>query len=139
MRSPMNMGKEKIIPIIAMVVLLIGIFSTIYVHANQIDKDTIKINGQEFTMDQLFSIGIINVIETDEGEKTGIALNELMPAVGVGCTNCHKYTIKAKDGYQQTVSWDILKTGILTDYGTVYFPDTAHTFWVREVIEIEVK
>ena len=79
------------------------------------------------------------VIETDEGEKTGIALDELIITVGVGCVNCHEYTIKAKDGYQQTVNWDILKTGILTDYGRVYFPDTAQTFWVRDVIEIEVK
>ncbi|KYK30624.1 MAG: hypothetical protein AYK22_03320 [Thermoplasmatales archaeon SG8-52-3] len=139
MRSPMNMGKEKIIPIIAMVVLIIGIISTIYVHASQIEKDTIKINGQDFTIDQLFSIGVTNEIETDEGEKEGIALDKLMVAVGVGCTDCHKYTIKAKDGYQQTLDWDILKTGILTDYGRVYFPDTAHTFWVRDVIEIEVK
>ncbi len=139
MRAPMNLGKEKIIPIFAMVVLLIGIFSTIYVHANQIEKDTIKINGQDYTIDQLFSIGKIRVIETDEGVKTGISLDELMSTVGIGCTDCHKYTIKAKDGYQQTVDWDILKTGILTDYGKVYFPNTAHTLWVRDVIEIEVK
>ena len=33
----------------------------------------------------------------------------------------------------------LLKTGILTDYSRVYFPNTAHTFWVRDVIEIEVK
>ena len=134
----MNLGKEKIIPIFAMIVLLIGISSTIYVHANQIEKDTIKINGQEFTMNQLFSMGAQRVVETDEGEKTGISLDELIITVGVGCTDCHEYTIKAKDGYQQTVNWDILKTGILTDYGRVYFPDTAHTFWVRDVIEIEV-
>ncbi|UCF49397.1 MAG: hypothetical protein JSU91_06530 [Thermoplasmatales archaeon] len=135
----MNLGKEKIIPIFAMIVLFIGIFSTIYVHANQIEKDTISINGQDYTIDQLFSIGKIRVIETDEGEKTGISLDELMSTVGVGCTDCYKYTIKAKDGYQQTVDWTILKTGILTDYGKVYFPNTAHTLWVRDVIEIEVK
>ncbi len=135
----MIMGKEKILPIIAMTVLLIGIFSTIYVHANQIEKNSIKINGQEFTLDQLFSIGVMRVIETDEGEKTGVALDDLITMVGVGCTQCQEYTIKAKDGYQQTVNWEILQTGILTDYGRVYFPDAAHTFWVRNVIEIEVK
>jgi len=132
-------GKEKIIPILAMIVLLIGIFSTIYVYATQIETNTIKVNGQDYTLDQLFLIGEIRIIETDEGEKTGIALDDLMSKVGVGCTQCQKYTIKAKDKYQQTVDWDIMKTGILTDYGRVYFPDTAHTFWVRDVIEIEVK
>ena len=137
--APMIIGKEKIIPIIAMIVLLTGIFSTIYVNANQIEKNSIKINGQEYTLDQLILLGVKRVIETDEGEKTGVALDELITKVGVVCTQCQDYTIKAKDGYQQTVNWDILKTGILTENGIVYFPDTAHSFWVRDVIEIEVK
>lgn len=132
-------GKEKIIPIIAMVVLFIGIFSTIYVDANQVEKDTIEINGRNFTLDQLFSDGVERTIETDEGEKTGISLENIIIKVGIGCVECYDYTIKAKDGYQQTVNWDILKTGILTDYKSVFFPDTAHSFWVRDVIEIEVE
>jgi len=48
------MGKEKIIPILAMTLLLIGIFSAIYVHANQINKDTIAINGEEYSINQIF-------------------------------------------------------------------------------------
>jgi hypothetical protein len=135
----MIMGKEKTIPIIAMLVLLIGIFSTIYVHANQIEKETIAINGQDFTLDQLFSNGVVREINTDEGKQTGIALDELIIMIGIDCTRCNEYTIKAKDGYQQTVNWDVFKTGILTDYRKVIFPDTAHSFWVRDVIEIEVK
>ena len=134
----MIMGKEKAIPIIAMVVLFIGIFSTIYVDANQVEKNTIEIYGQNFSIDQLFSDEVERTIETDEGEKTGISLEDIIINVGIGCIQCHDYTIKAKDGYQQTVSWDILKTGIITDNKRVFFPDTAHSFWVRDVIEIEV-
>lgn len=133
------MGKEKLIPILAMSVLLIGISSAIYVHATQVNKDTISINGHEYTINQLFSMGTLRTIKTDDGEKTGAALDELMSKVGVSCLSCHNYVIKAKDRYQQTVSWDIMKTGILTDYGRVYFPDTAHAFWVHDVVEIEVK
>jgi len=132
-------GKEKTIPILAITVLLLGVFSALYVNATQVNKDTIAINGNEYTIDQLFSMCNKRIIETDEGEKTGIALDELMLKAGVGCPACHNYIIKAEDKYQQTVSWDILKTGILTDYSRVFFPDTAHTFWVRNVIEIEVK
>lgn len=138
MRANMKTGKE-LIPIIAMIVLLIGTFSTLYVHATQINKDTITINAQEYSIDQLFSIVDTKTIETSEGEKTGIALDDLMIKVGISCTSCNDYTIKAKDKYQQTINWNVMKTGILTDYSTVYFPDTAHTFWVRNVIEIEVK
>jgi hypothetical protein len=132
-------GKEKIISILAISVLLLGIFSALYVNATQINKDSITINGNEYNLNQIFSMCNKRLIETDEGEKTGVALDDLMLKVGVNCPACHNYVIKAEDKYQQTVSWDILKTGILTDYSRVIFPDTAHTFWVRDVFEIEVK
>ena len=135
----MKIGKEKLIPILAMIVLLIGTFSAIYVHATQINKDTITINGQEYSIDQLFSMVDLRTIETDEGKKTGVALEDLMIKVGIGCLSCNDYIIKAKDKYQQTVNWNVMKTGILTNNSRVYFPNTAHSFWVRDVIEIEVK
>jgi len=135
----MIMGKEKFIPVIAMILLLIGIFSAIYVHANQINKDTITINNEEYTIDQIFSLAKTKTIQTDEGEKTGVSLEELMNKVGISCTDCNKYTFKAKDGYQQTVDYKTLKTGILTKESRVFFPDTAHSLWVRDIIEIEVK
>lgn len=131
-------GKEKLIPIFAIIVLLIGSFSALYVHATQINKDTITINGEEYSIEQLFSMVDLKTITTDEGEKIGISLEDLMIKVGVGCLSCNDYTIKAKDSYQQTVNWDVMKTGILTDYGRVYFLNTAHSFWVRDVVEIEV-
>ena len=139
MRAQMNSGKEKLIPIFAMIVLLIGTFSAIYVNATQVDKDTITINGEEYTIDQIFSIARSKEIETDEGMKSGISLEDLMIKVGISCVSCSKYTFKAKDGYQQTVDFEILKSGILTDYSKVYFKDTAHALWVSDVIEIEVK
>ena len=132
-------GKQKIIPILAISVLLLGVFSALYVNATLINKETISINGNEFTINQLFSMCKSRSIETDEGEKTGIALDDLILKVGVSCPSCHNYIIKAEDKYQQTITWDILKTGVLTDYARVYFPGTAHTFWIRDVIEIEVK
>ncbi|MDH7507603.1 MAG: hypothetical protein QHH15_07480 [Candidatus Thermoplasmatota archaeon] len=132
-------GKEKIIPVLAISVLLVGIFSAIYVNATQINKNTLTINGHEYTIDYLFSICKKRVIETDKGAKTGIALDDLILKVGVSCPTCYEYVIKAKDKYQQTLNWDVLKTGVLTDYGRVFFPDIAHTFWIRDVIEIEVK
>ena len=96
----MIMGKEKILPIFAMVVLLIGISSAIYVHANQINKDTITINGSEYSIDEVFSIAEPKTIETDEGVKTGVSLEDLLIKTGVSCTRCNDYTFKGKDGYQ---------------------------------------
>ena len=134
----MILGKEKIIPIIAMGLLLVGTSSAIYVHESQVDKNTIKINENEYTIEQIFDIGSIKTVNTDDGEKTGIALEDLFYKLGINCPECHLYTIKASDRYQQKVSWDILKTGILTDYNKVFFPDTAHYLWVSNIVEIEV-
>ena len=133
------MGKEKLIPIIAMIVLLIGSISAIYVHATQVNKDTITILGQEYSVDEIFNLIKIKTINTDIGEKTGVSLEDLILKLNIGCPSCKTYTIKGNDGYQQTVDWATLRTGVLTDFRTVYFPDTAHKFWVKNIIEIEVK
>lgn len=133
------MGKEKIIPILALIVIVIGGTSTAYVYVTQIDKDTITINGEEYTIDQIFYMGETKTIQTIEGEKIGVALDDLIIKAGVGCPSCHEYTIKAKDGYQKTVNWEIMKTGILTDIKKVFFPNTAKAFWVGDIVEIEVK
>ena len=133
------MGKEKIIPILALVVLIIGGTSSAYVYSTQIDKETVAIKGVEYTIDQLFYIAEEKSIQTIEGEKTGASLEDLISKIGIGCPSCYEYTIKAKDGYQQTVEWDIMKTGILTNIKKVYFPDTPKKFWVGDIVEIEVK
>ena len=133
------MGKEKIIPILALIVILICGTSTAYVYVTQTNKDTITINGQEYSVEQIFYIGVQKTIQTVDGEKKGISLEDLIPKVGVGCPSCHEYTIKGKDGYQKTVNWDIMKTGVLADNKRVFFPDTPKAFWVSDIVEIEVK
>jgi len=139
MRATIIMGKEKIIPILAIIVLIISGTATAYVYSTQIDKDTISINDEEYTIDQLFYLAETKTIETVDGEKTGASLEELIPKMGIACPSCYEYTIKAADGYEKTVSWDILRTGVLSDIKKVFFPDTPKAFWVGNIIEIEVK
>jgi hypothetical protein len=135
----MIMGKEKIIPILALIVILISGTSTAYIYMTQIEKETIAINGEEYTIEQLFYIGKIITIQTTEGEKTGVSLEDLILKIGISCPTCFEYTIKGIDGYEKTIGWDILSSGILTDLYTVYFPDTPKAFWVRDIVEIEVR
>jgi len=136
----MSTGKEKIIPILAIAVLLVGTFSTFYVHANKIDgeKDTITINNQKFTIKELLESVEFKTIELDERNISGLALDKLIIFSNVNCPSCHKYTIIADDSYQKTVNWEDMKKGILTDYKRTYFKDKAHAFWIYNVIEIEV-
>jgi hypothetical protein len=134
--------KQNIIPFLAIMVLIIGMVSTVYVHTNQaqqsIDAQSILINDQPFKTQELFTTFSTMTIQTDDGNKTGISLSEVILSHPLDCPNCHTYLIKASDGYQQTVDWHDMQQGILSLEKRVYFPHLAHAFWVRDVIEIEV-
>jgi len=132
------MGKEKVLPVFAIAVLLIGCFSALYVNAIEDDSKTIKINDNEYTISQIFSLANTRTIITDEGEKTGVALDDLIIKTGIVCSSCNAYTFKSKDGYQQTVIWDYLEKGVLTKENRIYFSNSAHSFWVKDIVEIEV-
>jgi len=136
-------GKQNIIPFLAMIVLIIGSISTLYVNANQTthvtNNQNLLINGQSFEMQTLFTTFSNTTIETDDGNKTGILLSEILLSTDLDCPNCNLYILKASDGYQQTVDWNDIKQGILSFNKRSYFPHLAHAFWVRDIIQIEVK
>ena len=126
-----------------MIVLIIGTFSAVYVNVNQaeqeVNSDTIKINNQTFQIQSLFNT-IENVtIQTDDGNKTGIALSEIIKLFSLNCPSCHSYVLKSSDGYQQTVDWNDMQKGILSIEKRSYFPHIAHAFWVKDITQIEVK
>lgn len=129
------MGKEKLIPILAVAVLFIGSLSSIYVYATQINSEYIDINGQEYTVDQLFFIGEERTIET----FSGIALDTLMMKIGIPEPEKHEYTIIASDGYQKTVKWENMKNGLFTEDGQSIFSDLPKAFRINDIVKIEVK
>ncbi|MFO7677714.1 MAG: hypothetical protein R6V50_04965 [Thermoplasmatota archaeon] len=138
------MGKNKVISILAIVVLFVAVGSTLYVHAmkDEINQDNlILVNGNTYLLSELFDNIEKRTIEIDGDELSGIALDSLIEYSGVLCGSCHTYTIKATQPspYQQTVKWENMQKGILTDYSRIYFPDIARAFWVYNVVEIEVK
>ncbi len=141
----MFMGNDRLFPILAMIVLLVGISSSIYVsgitNEQKIDDETIIINDVEYSKSEFLSSIEQITISTDSGEKTGYPLDQMIIKSGVNCHECHKYTFKAvePDPYQQTVQWTDIKTGVFSlDKNRVYFPDLTHSFWVYNVVEIEV-
>jgi len=136
----MSMGTEKVLPVLAISVLLIGSFSALFVHANQVtvEKDIITINNQKYFIQELFESVDVKTIELEEGKKTGLALDKLIIFSNVECPSCHKYSITAEDSYQKTFNWEDMKKGILTEYKRTYFKDKAHAFWIYDVVEIKV-
>jgi len=132
------MGKEKLIPIIALFVLIIGSGSTIYVYATTTNSEYITINETDYTIDQIFFIGEQKTIESNSELFTGVALDDLMKKIGVSNPEEHEYTIIASDGYQKTVKWENMENGIITQEKQSIFSDLPKSFNVRDVIKIEV-
>ncbi|MCK4901950.1 MAG: hypothetical protein KAS76_01225 [Thermoplasmatales archaeon] len=128
------MGKEKIIPILALVVLIIGGTSSAYVYTTTDDSTYININNQDYTIDQLSFIGGERNFET----FSGIALDDLIIKIGVPNPEKHEYTITAADGYQKTVKWENMKNGLLTKDKISIFSDLPKSFRVRDIVKIEV-
>lgn len=136
-------NKEKILPFFAMIILIIGIGASLYVHAQQSmiedNQEFIIINGEMIHITQLFETISLKTIETDDGEKTGLPINEVINKSSITCPSCYKYTFIASDGYQQTVEWHHITKGVFTNENHVFFPNLAHAFWVKDIIEIKVE
>lgn len=140
----MIIGKDKLIPVLAIIVLFIAVGSTIYVQATKTEiteENVILVNGNKYLLNELFEKIEKRTIQIDGDEYFGIALDRLISYSGVTCGSCNTYTIKAVDPtpYQQTVKWENMQKGVITEYSRVYFPDIARAFWVYNVVEIEVK
>ena len=131
------MGKDRLLPIFALLILLIGSVSSIYVYATQATTDTLLVNRQHYTMDQLFSLTKQRTF--NESQYSGIALDDLMLKTGVSQPEQHTYTLKGVDGYEKTVTWENMKNGLLTKESESVFSDLPKAFRVKDIITIEVK
>ena len=138
------MGKEKIIPIIALVMLLIGASSSAYVYATKVypnadvdnNADSIIINDQQYAFEEIFS-----AVEPRTFESlnfSGIALDNMILVANIDCPSCHEYTITGDDGYQKTVTWENMQNGLLTLDKMTVFSDLPKAFRIKNVVEIEV-
>lgn len=136
----MFVDRGKIIHILAIFVIIIGIISTILVNAYKEEENSneITIIGKSLDISIIFSnIDEIH-INTDDGIKKGIPLDEIISYTGEPCPSCFKYQLIGSDGYKQTVNWDDMKNGIFTINKKAIFPHLAQSFWVKDIIKIEV-
>jgi nicotinic acid mononucleotide adenylyltransferase len=131
------MGKDRFLPVIAVVILAIASISSVYVYATQTSTTSILINGQHYTIDQLFSFTKSRMFV--DLNYSGIALDDLIIKTGVNNPDSNTYTIIGSDGYQKTVTWDNMKNGLLTKNRMVVFSDLPKAFRVKDVVTIEVK
>ena len=136
----MIVDRGKIIHILAISVIIIGVISTILVNANNVEEkqNQIIIIGNNLDISKIFSDINEKNINTDDGIKKGVPLDELINYTGENCPSCFKYRLIGSDGYKQTVNWEDMQKGILTINKKAIFPHLAHSFWVKNIIKIEV-
>jgi len=139
--------KEAIVAIVAIVLLSIGITSTIYVQSHQVEKgEFIKVANEKIYINDIFNkCKIMNISVDEKGiEKNyeGVVLSDIINMTNLKNKEEHDYTIVGinPDGgtYRKTVSWKDMENGILTKELRTIFPDLRRAFWIKDVIEIEV-
>jgi len=133
------MGKEKLLPIFALLVLLVACTSSVYVYATSTNSPTISINGARYTIDQVFRIGTQKSFEVDGVTYSGVGLDDFIKKTGVTAPENHEYTLIGADGYQKTVKWENMKNGLITKEKNSVFSDLPKAFRVKDLVAIEVK
>jgi hypothetical protein len=131
------MGKVRLLPVCALLVLAVGVVSSLYVYATQVETTTISINGHAYTITQLFSLAEERSFSALN--YSGVALDDIIVQAGVVNPEDHQYTIMGADGYQKTVNWENMKQGLLTWDGQSVFSDLPKAFRVKDVVNIEVE
>ena len=129
------MTKNKWIPIVAAVVLVIAIGASVYAYMQQQSAGSVSINGTTYSAKELMEMGSERAVE----EFSGAALDEVVVSAGVDGPEAKEYTIIAADGYQKTVTWENMQNGILTPDLMSAFSDLAKAFRVKDVIEIKAE
>ena len=129
------MKKNKYIPIIAAIVLLVGIGTSVYAFIQQNNTGTVAIGDGTYTARELMEMGSERTVE----EYSGVALDELVVSAGIAQPETKEFTLIASDGYQKTVTWENMQNGLLTPDLMSVFSDLAKAFRVKDIIEIKAE
>jgi len=134
--------KRNALMLAASSLLLVSIASNLYVGGveNSVSTGCIEVNGAKVCFIELYEkIGTITIHNSITNESyTGVPLHSIIQFAGVNGPEKHSYTIIGADGYRKTMSWDDMKSGVLTENNRVAFENLPKAFMVRDVVKIEV-
>lgn len=132
---------ERLAPLVAACLLLVGSISTVYVTSFQERQSTtsIEVNGVAVSIDHLFATYQEQTLETSIGEtRTGIAFVDLAREAGIADPASHTYRIIAADGYTKEVPGTYMQSSIITTEKRIIFAELPQQYWVRDIVEIKV-
>ncbi|MEM4729515.1 MAG: hypothetical protein QXH42_07140 [Thermoplasmata archaeon] len=103
------------------------------------DTGKVVVNGKDYYWDRLFQS--FNTVRFTAGGESyiGVRLSDLINDTGLSNPENHRYRIRGSDGYEKELSWDDMVCGYLVkEEKKTVFPNLTRSFWVRDVITIEV-
>lgn len=135
MENERNIGRFT--TLLATIILLTGIASTIYVESLKEEKQTdnvIHINEIDYEIEDIF----VDFIEISIEEFSGILLSDLLNDTSLINPEDYHYKVIGEDGYAKTIEWKHMKKGILTREKNVVFENLPQQFWIKDIAQIEV-
>ncbi len=130
-------GKKRLLILLAIVLLAVGIGSTLYITLFKgIEKtEGLLVGETEFSLNEFFDTSELTIV----GGYQGVALAEVINRAGIKNPEEQEYTIIAEDGYQKTVEWKSIQGGIFTRERRVIFSDLPKQYWMKNIARIEMK
>ncbi len=128
-----------ILGVLAAVILISSCAVFAYTLIPQGDTTKIVVNDTDFTRNDIFTyFGSVGFDANDQSFE-GVRLSDIIIDIGLVNPGNKQYKISASDGYQKDVTWDDMVNGFLVEdeFKTV-FPELTRSFWVKDVVSIEV-
>lgn len=106
-----------------------------------VETETLSVNGRLFTWEQPFHIlSSVTLMDNQSNSYEGIPLGDLINLTGIVGPEGSTFRITAEDGYSRTYSWNEISAGILDQAERKsIFPEMETSFWVRDIVSIEVE
>ncbi len=111
------------------------------VSMNPADVETLVVNGRLYVAKQPFDIFAFELVEetVDNDTYEGVRPSDLLNHSGLLNGSANDFTIYGSDGYNKTVNWTMMMDGVLVEADMqIVFPELATSFWVSDIVTIEV-
>jgi len=130
---------NMILGILAVAILVSSCAVFAYTQIPKGDTTKVVVNGTDYTRNDIITyFGSVDFV-ANEQEFEGVRLSDIILDTGLASPSGYQYKISASDGYQKDVTWEDMQNGFLVEdeFKTV-FPELTKSFWVTDVISIEV-
>lgn len=104
------------------------------------DTSIIIVNDSEFTWAGIYQDFQCIDVEAAGKSYLGVKLSDIVNETGLADPGAHEYNVIGSDGYSKTVTWTDMQSGFLVEDDKIaVFPGLTRSFWVKGVVEIEVR